>query len=133
MSHSRFIYFIKPNIFTVLLFLAISYNIVPVFSVPSPCYDLASSPTDTTISSVPCIKLTTIPQQFHPMYITRFGFHYQSNAFYSYDLTVKYGSPILNLLFAYVVSCGSVCSIHWLIKHVKRLHMKVAKNYERTL
>lgn len=117
MNHNTILSFIKLNIFIVPMFLVISYFIVPVFSQPSLCLDLfASEPHDSILPTLPCVKLTTIPQHLYPIYVTKNKIIYQQNAFYSYDLSMKYGSPILNILFTYTVSCGIAFCFYWIIR-----------------
>lgn len=116
--------FIKPTIFKVLLFLAISFFIAPVFSESSLCLDLLAENSHDTVqpsyTTIPCVKLTTIPQHFNPVYITKNTITYQQNASYYYDLDTKYYGPVLNLFFAYLVSCGIMYCVHWLLRNVRK-------------
>jgi len=119
MSHNRFIEFIKPTVLKISIFLIIGYFIVPVFSQSSLCLDLlADQPHDNILPTLPCIKLETIPQHLHQQYITKNSITYQLNSAYYYDLTTQYFSPLLNSLFVYMVSCGIVFSLNWLLEHM---------------
>jgi multidrug efflux pump subunit AcrB len=120
MKQNALLRFFKPRILTVIICIVISYFIVPVFSVPSPCYNLANSSADPTVWSVPCIKLTTVQEHLHPTYTTRFGFHYQNNAGYYYDLSTKYYVSASGLFFAYIVGCGIMFCAYWVIRYVKK-------------
>lgn len=72
MSVWKFVILIPWKIF---LFLVIGYLIVPIFSSSSLCLDqVAENPYDTaqpSYKTIPCVKRTTIPAHFHPVYTTR--------------------------------------------------------------
>ena len=88
------------------MFLIIVYYIVPVYSSSSRCLDLMiNSQFNIIYNTLPCVKLTTIPGYLHPIYITKNKITYQQNANYTYDLSEKYVGPIVNSLFAYIISC----------------------------
>ncbi|HWY79179.1 MAG TPA: hypothetical protein VNW29_02370 [Candidatus Sulfotelmatobacter sp.] len=118
--------FIKPTVLKMLFFLIISYFIVPVFQQPSLCLDiLANNPNKNSLvnilaSRVPCVKLTTIQQHFYPISITQNAIMYQQNATYDYDLSARYISPVLQVFFAYVASCGIVFCIYYAMRSAKK-------------
>lgn len=117
-----FIEVIKPTVFKVLIFIIIGYWIVPVFAQPSSCLDLlADNPYDAILPRLPCVKLTTIPEHIQPLYIKKNAIVYQQNATYSMDVSMRFGSPLLNLLFSYCISCGIVYSATWLWNYRKVL------------
>lgn len=127
-----FIEFIKPTIIKIILFLVIGYFLIPVFSQPSFCLDLiADNPNDTILPRLPCVKLTTLPQHVYPIPISKNNIVYQQNATYSMDLSMRYGSPILNTLFAYSVSCAIAFSVKSLRDYSKILMRNKKKKEEK--